>query len=172
MENKINCFGRNRQTRRCKCCEYQESCRYYAASAKSLKGHSGFVSFEELEDWDSLAADTDHIPGVEPPRAPEERFLTVGGLAEFFRYLLSLDDYTLGLVATVVGHAAENGKVCSVRELADLHDCSRQAMTRKIQFVVRRYPALKGLLKLTLRKLGNCRSAFLRTGTPGFSAAL
>ena len=83
-------------------------------------------------------------------------------LGRFFRFLLELDDYTIGIISEVITPADPERKSCSVSALSKLHGCSRQAMHRKILDIIARRPELALLLKSTMSKLSRGRQCFLR----------
>ena len=178
MEHAPTCFGVTPMADpACGKCEFQESCRYYHATAPAMESRSGMVSFEEIDGWMAETADYDHIPGCEPEVPPKRsRRIPEGeavppelrGLGEMLRFMLSLDDYTLGILAEVIVPGDPRpGAGRSISDLARLHRCSRQAMHRKALAAVRHHPELAGLFRLTLRKIGRGRASFGCAGSPG-----
>ncbi|MBR7155305.1 MAG: hypothetical protein IKD22_00575 [Lentisphaeria bacterium] len=142
----------------CKACPWQSSCEYYTATAASVESRSHLSSFEAMQDWHAQVADFDHIPGEE---VPEERSADIlAMLSRFFRYLLELDAYSIGVICEVI--LPRNGKSCTVSALGKLHGCSRQAMHRKILAMIAAHPELAVLLKKTMYKLTESRELFLR----------
>ena len=160
------CFGRCRHDDDCRECDFFDSCACLSATEDKMEQHFGMVSFEALDGWSELAADP-VLPAHEtseedrsadvPATLPED----LAPLAEFCRYIFSLDEYTIGILAEVImPEDGANGR--TVAELARLHRCSRQAMHRKMLGSVRRHPELAELFKLALRKIGRGRAYFRR----------
>jgi hypothetical protein len=154
-----------------------------------MRKHSGMISFEEVAPWLLEIADVIHIPGIDGGAEDDEKNKRssakkrsvyrggssgssstllpldpdLAGLGEFLRFLLSLDDYTMGILAEVISPGNEcPGGGRTIADLARLHKCSRQAMHRKTLASVRRYPELAGVLSLVLRKIGRSRSMMRR----------
>ena len=159
------CYGSDGHGKfsRCTECEYYSSCGYYAATAALVESRSHLASFEEVQAWLTDAADYDHIPGEqeEIARRQDNNHL-ISMLGRFFRFLLELDDYTIGIISEVITPADPERKSCSVSALSKLHGCSRQAMHRKILDIIARRPELALLLKSTMSKLSRGRQCFLR----------
>lgn len=81
-------------------------------------------------------------------------------LAELLRYLLHLDDYTLGVLAELIAPSATTARAATVAELARIHGISRQGMHRKMLAIAKESPELAGLLQLTVLKLRKSRREF------------
>ena len=157
------CFGHCRNDGDCRDCDFFASCACLSDGPEPAKQHSGMVSFEALDGWSEFAADT-VPPGCEreePPEVPPPLPRELGTLAEFCRYIFSLDEYTLGILAEVIMPESGSGGR-TVADLARLHRCSRQAMHRKMLSSVRRHPELAELFQLALRKIGRGRAYFRR----------
>jgi hypothetical protein len=94
-----------------------------------------------------------------PPAVKEPEI--IDALAYFFRYLLDLDDYTLGIIGRMITrwHREE---ALTIGELSDEHGCSRQAMHRKILSIIGEHPELSALLSTLLPKLSRSRRYFLQ----------
>ena len=180
MNDAPKCFGAApTETPECGKCEFLAACRYCRATEPAMESHSGMVSFEEIDGWLPEVADFDHIPGCEEEaedpaparslrRSDSDRSGSpdLDGLGTMLRFMLSLDDYTLGILAEViVPDDSRPGGGRTIADLARLHRCSRQAMHRKALGAVRRHPELAGLFRLTLRKIGRGRAAFRKNGT-------
>ena len=147
----------------CAACEYYSSCRYYAATAAQVESRSHLASFDEVQEWLTDAADYDHIPGEqEEISRRQEKSCFISMLGRFFRFLLELDDYTIGIICEVISPHDPERKSCSVTALSKLHGCSRQAMHRKILDIIAHRPELALLLKSTMYKLTRSRECFLR----------
>lgn len=87
-------------------------------------------------------------------------------LGEFFRYLLSLDEYTLGLICQVV--APTGSEPVSVKTLSMLRGTSRQAVHRKILTVIGEHPELSQFFSPLIRKISSARRNFVKDeGVPG-----
>ncbi len=165
MEKLLPCYGRDPGRRDdCGSCEFHESCRYYAVSAPKMESRLDMISFERIQNWSELAADYQHIPGAETTE-PEIAAVVepeIPGMAQFLRFLLSIDDYTLGLLAELIGGTPERRRCFSISELAQLHHCTRQAMHRKILRSARSNPELAQLLQLAFCKVRRSRLSFRR----------
>ena len=90
----------------------------------------------------------------------EARLELIGMMAKFFRFLLSLDIYTLGLVCQTV--APPDDEPVTIKTLSRLRGCSRQAIHRKMLSVIGIHPELSALFLLATTKLSAGRKAFLR----------
>ena len=142
----------------CRDCHCRLSCRYYKLSASRMETRKHIVSFDAAQEL-AECADCDHIPGAEPE--PDRRRDRIGELGRFFRYLLELDSYSLGIIAEVVAPSTPDRR-CTVRHLSRLHGCSRQAMHKKLMKLIGSRPELAGLFRDTLSKLTAARRTFLR----------
>ncbi|MBE6363418.1 MAG: hypothetical protein E7054_07155 [Lentisphaerae bacterium] len=80
-------------------------------------------------------------------------------LARFFGYLIDLDDYTLGILFQVMRPDVKDRQ--TVSNLAVKHNCSRQAMHRKILDIIADRPELSILFRNILYKLPAARWLFL-----------
>lgn len=168
MEQSLDCFGTYpANEEKCRECSYFSSCRYYRATEPAVHSHSGFPSYERVAGWLLQAVDYDHIPGNEEPEEVSRKTVSkypgadLAALGEVLRFLLALDDYTMGILAEVIVPDRDNpagGR--TVSELARLHRCTRQAMHRKTLAAVRKHPELAGVMQLTLRKISKCRRSF------------
>ena len=155
------CFGHPRSKNTlCIDCQYRQSCNFFAASAKSVDRRSKLTSFEEIQSWLPESADFDHIPGNSEETELESGLVSM--LSRFFRYLISLDDYTVGIICAVINSGNTSASGCTVSELGKLHGCSRQAMHRKILDIIARRPELSSLLQGTMYKLSRGRQRFIR----------
>lgn len=156
----LSCYGKYLPGKaQCRRCQWQASCAYYTETAATVESRSHFASFEAMQDWHTLAADCDHIPGNEPEENPAAEIVPM--LSRFFRYLLELDSYSVGVICEVIMPRSDNGS-CTVSALGKLHGCSRQAMHRKILAIIAAHPELASLLKNTMYKLSESRELFLR----------
>ena len=143
----------------CRNCRCRLSCRYYMRSEKAINRREHIVSFEAAQEL-LECADVTAVPGCEnDPSGFREEMLAA--LGKFFRYLLALDDYALGIVAELVC-PTEPGAHCTVSYLGKIHGCSRQAMHRKLMKMLGAHPELATLLRDTLYKLSGARQSFLR----------
>ncbi|MBO5667975.1 MAG: hypothetical protein J6S43_02505 [Lentisphaeria bacterium] len=153
------CYGKfPNGTVPCAKCEFFDSCRYWQATAGSVNSRTHVVSFEAAESIIPDTPDFDHIPGMEEENIQD---IIIDRLGKFFRYLLELDEYTLGIVTQIVAPAGSKAPA-TVRELGALHDCSRQAMHRKMLRIISRHPELSALFQLLMPKLSAGRRVFLR----------
>ena len=153
-----DCFGHCRNDSDCRECDFLDSCRCIGDTEPHIEQHSGMVSAEEF-DWSTqLSSAPAEVPDGDAEAEPDERDLT--RLSEFCRFIFSLDDYTLGILAAIIAPGESGARNFTVSDLARLHGCSRQAMHRKMLASVRRHPELAQLFRVTLRKIGRGRMAF------------
>ena len=152
------CFGHCRGDADCRDCDLHDSCRCISDTESTIDNRFKLVSFEALEGWAEPVAENRDDGEYDDPEvsAPPE----LAALSEFCRYLLDLDDYTLGILAEIIAPRTAQRDVC-VAELARVHRCSRQAMHRKMLSSVRKHPEVAGVFQVALRKIGRCRSRFL-----------
>ena len=153
------CFGHCRGDADCRDCDLHDSCLCISNTDGTIDNGLKLVSFEALEGWaEPVAESRGDEEDAEPSASPE-----LAALSEFCRYILHLDDYTLGILAEIIAPRTARRDVC-VAELARVHRCSRQAMHRKMLSSVRKHPEIAGVFQVALRKIGRCRSAFLHHG--------
>lgn len=146
----MNCYGTfNDGKNDCQECLWGESCRYMTQEPKELYplGRK-MVSLEKVY----------NIPVRENVLEKENLVITIDELADFFRWLLQADTYTLGLLREVI---LTNGAT-TVSELARLHGCSRWAMHRKILSVISKDKKLAPLFISVMPKISESRKKFLR----------
>ena len=154
------CFGHCRGDADCRDCDLHDSCRCISDTEGTIDNGLKLVSFEALEGWAEPVAETANDDDDESEAsAPPE----LAALSEFCRYILHLDDYTLGILAEIIAPRTAKRDIC-VAELARVHRCSRQAMHRKMLASVRKHPEIAGVFQVALRKIGRCRNAFLHHG--------
>ena len=152
------CFGHCRNDSDCRECDFLASCRCIGDTEPHIEQRSGMVSAEEI-DWSrQLSVAPAEVSDGDAEAEPDERDLT--RLSEFCRFIFSLDDYTLGILAAVIVPGDPAAKCCSVSDLARLHDCSRQAMHRKMLAAVRQYPPLAATFSVVLKKIQKSRRYF------------
>ena len=155
----------------CAACEFSRSCRYYADTAPQMDSRLNMISFEHVQNWSDLVADTVHVPGAESP--PEDAGFSgkiapeIPGMAQFLRFMLELDDYTLGILSEIIVPRPDAAEYCSMADLAHVHRCTRQAIHRKILRSARHNPEIARLLQLTFRKVRRSRSVFRREPVRG-----
>lgn len=154
----------------CLNCTYAEACRLCAATEARMRQPLGGQEFDSAAGWVEELADCDHIPGMETTSGRET---VLPELAELLRYLLHLDDYTLGVLAELIAPSATGSRAATVAELARIHGISRQGMHRKMLAIAEESPELAGLLRLTVLKLRKSRREFTtpRRRTRGKRAA-
>lgn len=152
------CYGSYGIDKKCARCTYRASCELYTATGKGIDSRMGLVSFDNtVEEW--LAADTAHIPGQEE-ELPDRRSEMIEALARLFRWIVSLDSYTLGIVTEMVAPENRGKGGVSVAALARARGCSRQAIHEKMVAAVARHPELASLFQTALRRVGHMRSKF------------
>jgi len=157
------CFGHCRRDADCRDCDLMASCLCISDTEAHMEQHSGMTSVEELEGWALPLSSPPELPDAADDSAAEPDECDLTRLSEFCRFIFSLDDYTLGILAAVIvpGDRENN---CTVSDLARLHGCSRQAMHRKMLASVRRHPELAQLFRVALRKIGRGRAVFYDRG--------
>lgn len=152
------CYGNYGTNRKCARCIYRSSCRFYSSTASSVESRLGLVSFDNtVDEW--LAVDSSNIPGSEEPEI-NQRNEMISALARMFRWIISLDSYTLGLVAEIVVPGKVDASGVSIARLAALRGCSRQAIHGKMLTAVMEHPELASLFQTVLRRVGSLRSKF------------
>ena len=161
MKKKIartkTCFGRYENERKCGKCIYKSSCRLYSATASSVDSRMGLVSFDNsVDEW--LVSDSVHIPGEEEEF--DQNSEMISSLARMFRWIISLDTHTLGIVAEIVAPRKNRIGGVSIASLAELRGCSRQAIHGKMLSAVSMHPELASLFQTVLRRVGSLRSKF------------
>lgn len=154
------CFGNPRsRSNTCCMCEYRQSCALFAATSRSVESRSKLTSFEEIQSWLPDSADFDHIPGETKVTDRHSRLISM--LGRFFRYLIGLDDYTIGIICEMLNSGNVSGNY-TVSKLSRLRGCSRQTMHRKLLEIIARRPELSSLLQGTMYKLSRGRQRFMR----------
>lgn len=154
------CFGNPRsRSNTCCMCEYRQSCALFAATSRSVESRSKLTSFEEIQSWLPDSADFDHIPGE--TKATDRHSRLISMLGRFFRYLIGLDDYTIGIICEMLNSGNISGNY-TVSKLSRLRGCSRQTMHRKLLEIIARRPELSSLLQGTMYKLSRGRQRFMR----------
>ncbi len=156
------CFGRCRRDADCRECDLLASCVCISDTEARIEQHSGMTSVEELDGWALQLSAPAVLPGEDEddPSEPEVSSGDLSRLSEFCRFIFSLDDYTLGILAAIIVPDDPEARNCTVSDLARLHGCSRQAMHRKMLASVRRHPELAQLFRVALRKIGRGRVFF------------
>ena len=145
------CYGKFSASKKCRACTFSASCEFYQKTAKE-DSRSKLTSYEAASFLTEIA--------FIPDESGEDEKNIISMLAEFFSYLLKLDDYTLGLLLQIIAPQHEERHL-TVSRLAELHHCSRQAMHRKILDVIAGRPELIVLFRNVLYKLPAARWLFL-----------
>ena len=160
MTRTNECYGKYRTMPNCRNCRYRASCEYYTFSSKLKRSRVECcsVNYDLLADRCIETADISEIPG-NSREYPEEN-ITIEKLAQFFRYLLNLDKYTLSMLKMFFDDNAGNGEIPSVADKAERRGCSRQAVHRKILDVIKQHPELSKLFLSTLRHLPRDRRRY------------
>lgn len=86
------------------------------------------------------------------------KIMSIAMLGKFFRYLLKLDKYTLGMICEVIDPAC-TGEV-SVNTLSAERGCSRQALHQKILSIIGAHPELALFFEPVMRKVTAARHSF------------
>lgn len=145
-----SCYGSFSGTPECRKCRYGRSCSYYTESCAGERRESGrkkHLSYDSIC-WSEDVADESALPGMDEP---EDELTLI--LAPFLRYLLNLDRYTLELLKLIMAPAPGEAPARSIREIAELRQCSRQAVHRKILRVIFEHPELRQLFSLVLKRM-------------------
>lgn len=101
------------------------------------------------------------LPEFSSLNAAESRALKImiiTMLGKFFRYLLELDQYTLGMICQVID--PDSPKEVSVSSIAAERGCSRQAVHQKILGIIGAHPELALLFGPVMRKVSAARRSF------------
>ena len=152
------CFGKFNSRPACRNCRYRASCKYYSENAVPDSPQSNCVSYELISEWCSEAADPAPYPGEELYGTDD--LIGIDKLAEFFRYLLNLDKYTLEILKLFFSDANTSGNICSISDIARSRGCTRQAAHHKVLDIIKRHPELSRLFSLTLRHLPRDRRRY------------
>lgn len=149
------CYG-NWATEKTSCrqCEFHISCRYYTKSEKQINSRSERNRAVNLDKINHIAARKQHTTENTSGNDP-----IVFALSRFFRYLLALDSYTLGIISQVMESSAR-GENCSVKHLSELRGCSRQAIHRKLLNIIARNPELAGVFSSVMNRVDSGRRLF------------
>ena len=160
MTKTNNCYGKYRSLPGCRNCRYRASCEYYTFSAKLRRSRveCRSVNFDVLSERCIETADFSDIPGC--CEEEREENITIEKLAQFFKYLLNLDTYTLSMLKMFFDDNSENGEIPSISEIACKRGCSRQAVHCKILDVIKLHPELSKLFLATLRHLPRDRRRY------------
>lgn len=156
-----NCYGKYNSYSACRSCRYRASCQYYTAHPlDDRRKREECVNYDAIASWAESAADTENIPGND--LYEQNDVVTIDKLADFLRYLLNLDKYTLDILKVIFNECNPIKEVPSISEIANVRGCSRQAVHRKILDIIKNNPELSGLFSLTLRHLPHNRRRYAR----------
>lgn len=86
------------------------------------------------------------------------KLMIIAMMGKFFRYLLDLDRYTLGMICEVIDPASA-GEV-SVNSLSLKRGCSRQAVHQKILSIIGAHPELAVLFEPVMSHVTAARHSF------------
>ena len=153
------CYGSFASLPSCKRCLYRKSCELYTRTTPGISGRLGMVSL------DNTAGEWIPAPGASLPGECEEVRLSrrdemIASLAKMLKWIMSLDSYTLGLVAEIIAPSAPCPGGVSIAYLAKKRNCSRQSVHEKMVASVLRFPELSSLFQTALRRVGNLKSKF------------
>ena len=153
------CFGSFDSLPSCKKCLYRKSCDLYTVTAPGINGRLGMVSLDNTAgEW--VAAPESCIPGNSTETALSRRDEMIAGIARMLKWIMSLDSYTLGLVAEMIAPTTPCSGGVSIAYLAKKRKCSRQSIHEKMVASVLRFPELSSLFQTALRRVGNLKSKF------------
>jgi hypothetical protein len=149
----MDCYGhydaKNKKVD-CGSCEFEASCRYYT----NLPADQGTKSNTVSMDAGSFNRDGHSLMCHQNPGLPNVR-LTLKDLADFARFLLGLDDISLGMIVEVLRGSRD------ISELAAARGVSRQCVHHKIVNIISRVPELTVLFVPLMPKLTTARRRFL-----------
>lgn len=152
--HELDCYGKfNSRPSKCNACVYSESCRWYTSADDPERTNRHIISASaggNAVDHAAAAYRSSVERGL--PNTP----VTMRDLASFARYLLLLDDLTLGII-----QEALSGKD-TVREIAISAGVSRQAVHRKMLDDIAKRPELSVLYISLMPKLKAARRRLLR----------
>jgi hypothetical protein len=156
------CYGQFKTIALCQKCIYSGSCEVYTKTTPGLSGRLGMISFDHsVCEW--MAAPEQYTPGYEDTEEERSRHdETVTMLAQMLKWIMSLDAYTLELVAEMIAPSKQRSGGVSVAYLAELRGCTRQSIHEKMLYSVRRFPELASLFQTALRRVGGLKSKFKR----------
>lgn len=137
----------------CPDCVYLDSCKWYTLSDTGRSTHGGVVSLEASGRLSEIEAHTCRESRREG--LPETQ-ITLRDLAAFARYLLSLDDLSLGVIQDMI-----SGKM-TISEIAAGRGVSRQAVHHKLLRCIHYHPELGALFMALMPKLSAARRRMLR----------
>ena len=153
-----SCYGNFASQAKCRKCLYKSSCEFYTRTTPGINGRLGMVSFDNtVGEW---YVDPDiHIPGTEElsPRLRDEMITSLG---QMLKWLMSLDGYTLGLVAEMISPTQTDPGGVSIAYLAKLRGCSRQSIHEKMVDSVLKFPELSTLFQTALRRMSTLKCKF------------
>ena len=160
----MNCYGHYKSCETCRQCEYCQSCQMYTATEDRMEVRFHHQCYEDIAHFALDAADYSSIPGNEEDEdvsfgnLEELNIILTRKMSEFLVFLVSLDDYDLGIIREIISPTI--GHTPNVAELARIRHISRQAMHRKIIDLAKARPELRDLLKCVLLKLRKNPAAF------------
>lgn len=141
-------------------CEFSASCEYYTNTPEEPKRmESGYhIGFRGDENWLPEPAKVKELDDDECCSEP----VTRDELVQFFKWLMSLDEYTLGLLQHVYTNESDSKKM-SLMEIARSRGCSRQAIYRKVNASIEEHPELFALAPKLFGHMKKSKTRFLRT---------
>lgn len=155
MDDTPACWEKyNTKSSQCESCPFAAACRLCSQTAASINRPVGGQNYDAVAAWASDLADYSHIPGES--KHPSRNENTRAALAKLLRFLLRIDDYTLGIVAELLN----NEQHYSVADLARIRGISRQGMHRKLLDATRKHPELAALFAMTVKKIRRARNNF------------
>ncbi len=159
MVNFGKCFGKPGSMGFCCRCRYRESCQLYADTETDVNSHLGIVNYDEIADFREDAAVCD--PEIEEQEQEEEGERSeelLSRMAEFFRYLLDLDNYTLALISKMIAPGEADRRV---EFIADLNrGVSRHATYKNLFRIVQKHPELACLFRGVCGKIARARTEY------------
>ena len=153
------CYGHFASLPSCKRCPYRKSCELYTRTTPGISGRLGMVSLDNTAgDW--IPAPDSCIPGDNKEERLSRRDEMISSLAKMLKWIMSLDSYTLGLVAEMIAPTTPCSGGVSIAYLAKKRNCSRQSVHEKMVASVLRFPELSSLFQTALRRVGSLKSKF------------
>lgn len=157
-EKMKECYGHYSSEEPCRKCIFKNSCELYTRTEPGISSRLRLTSLDNtLHQW--IPAPESDTPGNDDT-VYVERNEMLSALAQMLKWIMSLDSYTLGIVAELISpRDAVPGEV-NVAYLSRIRGCTRQAMHEKMLAAAEQFPELAALFQTALRKVGNLKSKF------------
>lgn len=157
------CFGNYKKgSAECIACEYCASCQLFTKTEGRMDSSLGGQDFDSVSEFASELADYSTTPceTAELDEHDTEDIKAQYDFGGFLSYILSLDDYTLGVLSEIIAPTELSAKRLSVAQIARVHKISRQGMHRKTLDMARKSPELASILKCVVMKIRKSKVDF------------